>query len=694
MRFSLSKAHSRTQSLEVFPFPTTTTSTAATTITASRRISPVEIPELLEIIFSYIDNYTLRMCVVGVCRQWFLMNRQRVVREVIWDNGADPKRQEVIMSRLLGAGRLWWYSRRHSTMVRAGADRWEALVKALKKNYERDMAIRQQHILERQRQPENIQMLMKMRPLLYSSLQDLELIDHTHICTKLYEILPYLATLTRLRLQVADHGTIKLDKVFQACPFLESFEADAKNYVEFPTPWITNDRPQDQQHQQQKRDTPHPSPPLSPQQQQKQQLFRQPMHLKSLVLRNGHFAQSDLESLLALTPRLQKLNLISLRSGVWIEEDETDLAHISASTMACLESHGITLRSFHFSLAYTSKAWSQCAMFLVCPKSTEWTFSTQDLLPIMVQRLQDTINVVTRLEIHHQDRAKLMPDSGLHRYLCESPHLLHLKAPYAAYLLEHMDVHSRANLSLSVRGPGTGAGTGVGGGTTGLKPSGKVWACRNLQSLHLGIHVQRDFPHETKVHSRIVYGYLSIICPKIRDLRIDPYYQAVLLPRPILFMDLDAGLCLLSRLRYLETLLIGSAGMTTTSGSRDLTWMVATGWTAEARKERKKTLSGWEKMLLEETRQWSAATLRTLEGPYVDADLIESLQNLGLLEDVKNTLDKMGEDVDKGRYCWPLLQRLSINRPIELGRAPEAELGRLFPTSRTSFSDRIPRPNW
>lgn len=89
MRFSLSRAYSRTQSLEVFPFPTTTTSTAATTITASRRISPVEIPELLEIIFSYIDNYTLRMCVVRVCRQWFLMNRQRVVREVIWDNGAD-----------------------------------------------------------------------------------------------------------------------------------------------------------------------------------------------------------------------------------------------------------------------------------------------------------------------------------------------------------------------------------------------------------------------------------------------------------------------------------------------------------------------------------------------------------------------------------------------------------------------------
>ncbi|KAF8942516.1 hypothetical protein BGZ47_006404 [Haplosporangium gracile] len=121
------------------------------------------------------------------------------------------------------------------------------LVKALKKNYERAMAIQLQQVLERRRQPEDIQMVMKMHLLLYSSLRDLELIDHIHICTKLYETLPYLVTLTQLLLQVADHGSTRLDKIFQACRFLESFEADAKYYVEFPTPWIANDRPQDQQ---------------------------------------------------------------------------------------------------------------------------------------------------------------------------------------------------------------------------------------------------------------------------------------------------------------------------------------------------------------------------------------------------------------------------------------------------------------
>ncbi|KAF8942518.1 hypothetical protein BGZ47_006406 [Haplosporangium gracile] len=152
------------------------------------------------------------------------------------------------------------------------------------------------------------------------------------------------------------------------------------------------------------------------------------------------------------------------------------------------------------------------------------------------------------------------------------------------YLLKYLDVHSQANLPSLVRGSGPGPRLSL-GSTAVSKPLGNVWACRNLQSLHLGIHVQWDFPHETKVHSRFVYGYLSTVCPKICNLRLDSYYQTVLLPRPILFMDLDAGLCLISRLLYLETLLIGSAGMTTTSGSGDLTWMVDSGWTAEARKE-------------------------------------------------------------------------------------------------------------
>ncbi|KAF9102520.1 hypothetical protein BGX29_004501 [Mortierella sp. GBA35] len=637
MQFSLSTVqHSRSSSSTLNLF-------------TARRLSPVEIPELLEIIFSYIDNYTLRTSVVGVCRQWFLMNRHWVVREVIWDCSSDTKRLEVITSRLLGAGRLWWYSGRHSTMVRPGMDRWEALVKALKRTHERDLAIRQQQLLDRQRQPESVQIVMRMRPILYSSLRDLELVDHMNICDGLVEILPFLGTLTRLRLQVSDNGTICLGQIFLACPLLESFEADAKNFVRLPSPWVSNcinNTTQEHQQEHQRENITAPQPRLRP----------RLLPLQSLVLRNGHFAQSDLEALLAVTPRLQELKLISLRSGVWIEEDDSDLAQISKSTMACLETHGIVLRSFHFSLAYASKAGSQCAMFL------------------------ETRNVVTRLEIHHQDRAKLLPDGGLHRYLCESPHLLHLKAPYAAYLLEHMDVHSRAQKT----------------GTT-KTTSGKteVWACRNLQSLHLGIHVQQDYLRETKVHSRVIYGYLSTVCPKIRDLRIDPYYQAVLLPRPILFMDMDAGLCLLSRLKYLETLLIGSAGMTTTSGSRDLTWMIPSGWTAEARRERQKTVDGWQAMLQEEQQQTSptATTSQRFEGPYVDTDVVESLRLLGLLEDVKATLKKMEEDVERGSYCWPLLQRLSINRPIELGRAPEAELRRLFPaTMRTSFADLIPRP--
>ncbi|KAF9931238.1 hypothetical protein FBU30_010563 [Linnemannia zychae] len=343
-------------------------------------------------------------------------------------------------------------------MDRMGSERWDALVKALKKNFERDL---------------------------------------------LNEILPYLSTLTRLRLQLFDYGRIHLDKVFEACPLLEVFEVDPRNYADFPSPWVPREKSQPQQHA--TRDNLSPSLPHNP----------QSLALRSFILRNGQFAQSDLESLLAQTPHLQVLKLVSLRSGPGFEEDKVDLTDISNSTKTCLEYHGIVLRSFHYSLAYTSRVWSQCAMFHVSPNSTDWTFSAHDLLPVMIDRLRDTPNVVTRLEIYHQDRAKLLPDSGLHRYLCESPHLLHLKAPYAAYLLEHLDIYCRANISRR---------QDIYNDTLEQQPS-KVWACRNLQTLHLGFHIQRGSSLENKMQSRIIYGYLSAVCPKIHDLRIDPYYQ-------------------------------------------------------------------------------------------------------------------------------------------------------------------------
>lgn len=44
-------------------------------------LSPLNVPEILELIFSYLDTPTLRHTVCLVCRQWLQMNQDRVTEK-------------------------------------------------------------------------------------------------------------------------------------------------------------------------------------------------------------------------------------------------------------------------------------------------------------------------------------------------------------------------------------------------------------------------------------------------------------------------------------------------------------------------------------------------------------------------------------------------------------------------------------
>ncbi|KAF9106676.1 hypothetical protein BGX29_008825 [Mortierella sp. GBA35] len=73
------------------------------TINTAPTRSPLHIPEILEAIFSFVGNLTLRQTVVLVCRQWLLMNRHRVVREIVRDGSG--RKKELI--RTLSAAGCW-----------------------------------------------------------------------------------------------------------------------------------------------------------------------------------------------------------------------------------------------------------------------------------------------------------------------------------------------------------------------------------------------------------------------------------------------------------------------------------------------------------------------------------------------------------------------------------------------------------
>ncbi|KAF9121410.1 hypothetical protein BGW39_010558 [Mortierella sp. 14UC] len=378
--------------------------------------------------------------------------------------------------------------------------------------------------------------------------------------------------------------------------------------------------------------------------------------LRELVLEGAHFYQASLERLLCVTPKLDTLRLIDLSRHSWlnsypypVEYDQRRLIRFLQSLSFPQQPNILPLKSFSFSIASKATADQdkdiQAAHKELTPTSHEWTFFVEDLSFIMLKFLREEVpNVVTTLELRYKDMHKFSPDPVLHRYMCSSPHLLHLKAPNTFYLVDLLDIHGRmesATTRIKGRLGGGGVGTGVSNSLMG--PPG-IWACKNLQTLHLSFRAAGNTNNNAnstsgnpssstsiaggtpKINSRIVFGYISRTCPDLRDLQLraaENFYWAAWIPygagatitnRQRLHLTLDSGFCLLARLTKLEQFSLGYISGSGTSASFvrrdivwnleqvDLDWMLEEGHRDARRREMRRRVVGerWEHWLHEE----------------------------------------------------------------------------------------------
>ncbi|KAK5828951.1 hypothetical protein F5H01DRAFT_12061 [Linnemannia elongata] len=76
-----------------------------------KRPSLIDIPEILERIFYFTDDFTLRRTAILVCRHWLHMNINRIPRTVYYKNELRMRlrQPELVVSRLTGATRLCCY---------------------------------------------------------------------------------------------------------------------------------------------------------------------------------------------------------------------------------------------------------------------------------------------------------------------------------------------------------------------------------------------------------------------------------------------------------------------------------------------------------------------------------------------------------------------------------------------------------
>ncbi|KAG0270308.1 hypothetical protein BGZ95_001733 [Linnemannia exigua] len=605
------------------------------------------------------------------------MNQHRLLREICWVDNTNKLTNNSIdkaVARLPRATQLVWSSTDSSLQEK----HTQRLIQALRvnndhylQNFQSNAADSIVHNIQANRNNNsnadnsNNKLLSRWKsgllksldkaPLSKGVLRELDLSGPAPLFTR---ILPYLRSLTVLRLHLHWSETIQVHALLSACPHLLSLHVDAPSAFSLPGSW---------------------KPSIGT------VLGVEPINqngilpLQSLTLENACFAQTSLEDLLVLTPHLARLQLRNLREDATAADGSSyswsDLFHH-------LTTLSLPLRSIHFSVygQVMSTEEEQERVLMVCPRTSEWSFRSFDFTPTLVSCLLQTPNRVTTLELIASE-GQGFNDYGLalHRFLCVSPHLLHLIATNSVCLIERMDLHQR--WTPSIRRP-----NGV--SKQDLQPG--IWACRNLRTLRVRVHNFGSAKLQPMpLRSRIVYGYISEVLPQLRELELFELEND-----PGLNITLYGGLCLLSRLRHLESFRLGTGKTSQQVRPGDVRWMIPSGQSRVGRMERMETTALWTGLLdaerqSEAKRQDTVPAYTALDAERQAEDncqdnvpaysplddlanaepqLVKRLASLGLLSGVKALVDQMNSK--EGYECWPSLKYLSV---FQEGRSPRSK---------------------
>ncbi|KAF9900737.1 hypothetical protein EC991_006929 [Linnemannia zychae] len=473
------------------------------------------------------------------------------------------------------------------------------------------------------------------------ALEEIELSGylHSHMIQSLVSKVPFL---TKLTLRFTDVFHPDISSIFVACQQLRDLNISSMKRANLEGPWISR------------------------------LCSQSPLPLQSLVLSYAQFRQSDLQELLTFTPSLKCLKVINpLRVFDRWMTNESHPLYNARELVRHINTLPLKLDYFHF-----TSEWDDDTAEL-CPNATEQTFWRDDFTAAMEESIQKVDNVVTSLELlfsKPSDCKALI--STLHRFLCSTPHLLHLKAPQLGYQLEHMDLHVLAftdKLPFDFLTP-KAATAGV------QKYHPGIWACRNLQTLHIRIRASRDDSSTVRpLHSRIIFGYIARVCPNLRDLNLTNNRDSLHYGAAIDFR-LVGGLCLLGRLKYLERLVIESWGQDIDVQPLDVKWMLPDGRTPKRRQERQRVMAWWTRLIQTEDSIQALPSVQKAKAPMLldwsktaqEPRLKASLQHLGSLLDVQLAIEEMDDTSrwvdgdEEGPRWFPMLRYACFANEIGL----------------------------
>ncbi|GJJ76703.1 hypothetical protein EMPS_09062 [Entomortierella parvispora] len=218
------------------------------------------------------------------------------------------------------------------------------------------------------------------------------------------------------------------------------------------------------------------------------------------------------------------------------------------------------------------------------------------------------------------------------------------------------------------------------------------WTCRFLETLHLRI-VGRKLYFRLEDNSRVLFGYLSRVCPLLRDLSIERKRQS---------LSLKGGFCLLSRLHHLEKI-----EMKAQYGDlSDLDWICRyptalqkMGWLVKARRLRKSRhgLKGQD----EDPNAGLHSTGYQAPGAIAPDQILtkDDLRDVGYLDDVIELLKERAQPgFGNGQGCWPRLREMYLPRQIpstpwsRTRDQPDVMIHRYRPEVKTGTFEKVVGP--
>ncbi|KAF9919497.1 hypothetical protein FBU30_010958 [Linnemannia zychae] len=611
----------------------------ATALTPKRALSPFDIPLILDLIFSFLSDRTLRYSVALVSRQWFLHIQHRLYRTFSFCDTWTEKQAARLLPKLIGAGRLECILYFDTSRAATNTFNIRNILERYQEEYQRQVEQRKQIVLLDKRRPLSLIGLIPMRSIsIHVSIQFETTIDS----------IPFPPTITNLELTfVYTRSTGEnLGKIIKACPLLETFSMEVEERPGQPLTWITLDN----------------------------KLQTTPLPLRSFKLRNVSFAQSNLENLLSFTPHLKSLKLMAISTCAnptynWIRL----LDHLKALRI-------ILDSVYFFEYGAQSHITILRQMHEVCPNSTDWTLWAPNVTPLLLKTISARASVITHLELFWKPKdfedgpiccANELKDAPrlLHEYLCSSSHLVHLKTLKTVLRPEFMDLYGRRRNNVDI--------------DTHISPTPAtaLWVCRGLETLHVELH--------DLFCSRIFFGYISRVLPQLQELFV--HVPIVCKPAedrshvyPGLRLGLKGGLCLLARLRSLQRLsvTIGSFEFKVTDGctEADLNWMIPRGRTSKFRKARRVQVEKWRGMREAQDRLEAARPPQPLPKAVKEEDMEIwwQLRHLGLLRDVEEMIKEMDS---KDFIALPSLERVSFTSYMPEMRHPEVELKNTIPNA-------------